>query len=87
VFTITGASAPGYTITGPAGRRIVVTRPLVAGTPHVIDTATGGLLIDGVRVQGGVSVWEPWQIDVGLPGVTHTISAGALLVEVTRTFM
>ncbi|WP_136054358.1 hypothetical protein [Microbacterium sp. K24] len=85
-FTVTGA-APGYTINGPGGRRIVVTRALVAGHPHRIDTSTGGLVIDGVRVEGGISVWEPWTIDPGLPGVTHTITAGTLLIEVPTTFV
>lgn len=86
VFTVSG-TAPGYTITGPGGQRIVVTRALVAGQPHRIDTSTGGLVINGVRVEGGVSVWEPWTIDPGLPGVAHAISAGALVTEVTATFM
>lgn len=87
VHTVTGA-APGYTIGGPDGRRIVVTRPLVAGHPHVIDTATGGLRIDGVRVEGGVAVWEPWTIAPGVAAFVHTITPGAsLLTDVTDTFV
>ncbi|MDR6867535.1 hypothetical protein J2Y69_002139 [Microbacterium resistens] len=89
VHTVTGASFWGYTITGPSGRRIAVTRPLVALHPHTINTATGGLLIDGVRVQGGVTVWEPWTIGPSIPGVTHTLSAettASLTTAVTDTY-
>lgn len=86
-FTVTGTAPGGYTINGPGGRRIVVTRALTAAQPHVIDTATGGLLINGVRVEGGITVWEPWTIAPGVTAFAHTISAGALRVDVRDTFV
>src|SRR5690606_35423009 len=34
VITVSGAAPGGYTLTGPDGKQFIVTRPLVAGTPH-----------------------------------------------------
>lgn len=84
VFVVTGTSAGGYTITGPGGQRIVVTTPLVAGTPHTINTDEGEVTVGGAL--GNISVFEPWTIGPGIPGVTHAISAGSLLVKVTDKF-
>ncbi|QLD10888.1 hypothetical protein [Microbacterium oleivorans] len=50
-----GDAGGGYTITGPGGRLIVITRPLVAGQPHTFDTATGRLTIGGARALGGIA--------------------------------
>lgn len=83
-FVITGTSAGGYTITGPNGQRIVVTTALASGTPHTIDTSEGEVMVGSTL--GNVSVFEPWTIGPGLPGVTHTISAGSLLVKVPDTY-
>lgn len=52
---VSGASAGGYTITGPGGRQIVITRALAAGQPHTFDTATGRLTVGGSRVLGGIA--------------------------------
>lgn len=82
-FVVTGSSPGGYTITGPGGKRIVVTTALVAGIPHTIDVSEGEVTIGGSL--GNISVFEPWTIGPGLPAVTHTISAGALLTRVTDT--
>lgn len=84
VFVVTGSAPGGYTITGPSGKRIVVTSALTVGTPHTIDTAEGEVMVGGSL--GNISVFEPWAIGPGLPGVTHTISAGSLLVRVTDQF-
>lgn len=86
ILTITGASAGGYTITGPGGRRIVVTRALVAGVPHKFDMRTGRLLVGGVRVLGGVARADLFSIPPGLPATQVSISAGALRVDVDDTF-
>lgn len=82
-FVVTGASPGGYTITGLNGQRIVVTTPLVSGTPHMINTDEGEVMVGGSL--GNISVFEPWTIGPGMPGVTHTISAGTLLVKVPNT--
>jgi hypothetical protein len=83
-FVVSGAAAGGYTITGPGGKRIVVTTPLVAGTPHTIDSAEGEVMVGSSL--GNISVFEPWTIGPGLPGVTHSISAGSLRVLVPDTY-
>ncbi|OIU88664.1 hypothetical protein [Microbacterium sp. AR7-10] len=87
VFTITGASAGGYTINGPAGRRIVVTRPLVAGAPHRFEMSTGRLYVGGTRVLGGVARADLFTIPPGLPVTSISITAGQLLVDVDDTFV
>lgn len=87
VLTITGASAGGYTITGPSGRRIIVTRALAAGTPHTFDMRTGRLSVGGVRALGGVARAELFAIPPGLTPTTISISAGQLTVDVENTFI
>lgn len=82
-----GPGAGGYTVTGPDGRVVVVaTAP--AGE-HYIDFATGGLFTAaGVRQAGTISVYQPWEIPVGSPGVVATISGSrTLFQQVTDTFM
>lgn len=83
-FVVTGAAAGGYTITGPGGKRIVVTTPLVSGTPHTVSMAEGEVMAGSAL--GEISVFQPWTIGPGLPGVTHTISAGNLLVRVPDSY-
>jgi len=81
-----GAGSGGYTVTGPAGRTVVVsTAPAAA---HYIDFATGGLFTTaGVRQVGAISTYRPWDIPVGIPGVTATISTARSLVQrVTDTY-
>lgn len=88
VFTVTGTAPGGYTITGTNGQVITVTYPVVPGWPHRIDTAKGGLFVNGNRVIGGISVWNPKPVGPGLPAVTFSITAGvALQVDVTDTFI
>lgn len=82
-----GAGSGGYTVTGPFGRQIVVgTAPAGA---HYIDFASGGLFTAaGVRQVGAITVYQPWSIPVGVPGVTATISgARSLTQRVTDTYI
>lgn len=81
VLEITGATA--YTVTGPGGRLITVSS--TSGT-HRIDLASGGLFIGGVRVIGGVSVYQPWAVPAGA-AVAASVSAGSLKVEVRDAFV
>lgn len=81
-----GAGSGGYTVTGPDGRRIVVsTAPSGA---HYIDFENGGLFTAaGVRQGGAITVYQPWSIPPGLPGVIATISGSrSLITQVTETF-
>lgn len=86
VLTVSGASAGGYTVTGPGGALYVVTAALVAGHPHVIDMATGLLSIDGVVQSGVVSTATTWTVPPGQQ-VTVSVSAGTLSVAVLDTYM
>lgn len=78
-FIVSGAAPSGYTITGPGGRRVVVVKPLTAGSPHRIEFAEPGLSIGGVRQLAAFSVFEPWTIPPGNAGVVHSISGGLTL--------
>jgi hypothetical protein len=85
---VSGTAASGYTVTGPGGRRVVVTKALASGAPHTIDFARGGLWINGVRQLRAITVYEPWEIAPGLPGATATVNNGAALIQrVTDTFV
>ncbi len=76
---LVGAGAGGYTVTGPNGRVVtVVSAPAGA---HEIDFAAGGLFVGGFRQVGAISVYQPWAIPPGLPGVVATISGGRSLVQ------
>lgn len=81
VLMVTGVSPGGYTVTGPGGRQIVVTRPLVSGIPHSFDMATARLSVGGVRVLGGVAKAELWSLPA------HSVStvsvSGGLQLTVT----
>lgn len=84
---IVGAGSGGYTISGPGGRQIVVGSP-PAGE-HYIDFAAGGLFTAaGVRVPGVMSVFQPWTVGPGLPGVVASITGSRTLTQrVTDTYM
>ena len=82
VLTVTGASSGGYTISGPEGRSYVVTRALTSGTPHVIDMATGRLLIAGVVQVGAVSVAQTWAIPPGTK-TSMSITGGSAVLSVS----
>lgn len=86
VLTVAGSSGGGYTITGPGGRQITVTEPLVSGTPHTLDLATGALVVDGDRIIGGITVYEPWTVPVGA-SVSVSVSAGTVTAVTRDTFV
>lgn len=79
-FTINGASAGGYTIGGPDGKQFVVTRPLVAGVPHVVDFRNKRLYVGGVRVLGGIGNATTWPVNPGLPTTVVTITGGTATI-------
>jgi hypothetical protein len=76
---VTGSASGGYTITGPGGAQIVITRPLVSGTPHEFITADATLLVGGTRVLGGVSKAELFTIP---PGRSQVSVSGGLSLTV-----
>lgn len=85
---LVGAGSGGYTVTGPGGRQIVVGASAPAGS-HYIDFAAGGLFTAaGVRVPGAMSVFQPWTVGPGLPGVVASITGARSLVQsVTDTYI
>jgi hypothetical protein len=87
-LTISGTAGSGYTITGPGGRQIVVTKPLAAGSPHTFDMRTGRLLVGGARQLGVVAKAELFAIPPGLPATTISVNNGATVsVSVPDTFV
>ncbi len=85
---VSGTAAAGYTVTGPGGRRVVVTKALTSGAPHAIDFAKGGLWVGGVRQLRAITIYQPWEIAPGLPGAIATVNNGASLIQrVTDTYV
>lgn len=85
---VSGTAAGGYTVTGPGGRRVVVTKALTSGSPHTIDFAKGGLWVGGVRQLRAITIYQPWEIAPGLPGAVATVNNGASLIQrVTDTYV
>lgn len=83
---LVGAGSGGYTVTGPNGR--VVTVATAPAGAHEIDFTNGGLFVGGVRQVGAITVYQPWTVPPGLPGVTATISGSRSLVQrVTDTYV
>lgn len=88
VFTVSGDMPSGYTIAG-AGRTFTTSKPLVSGTPHVVDMSTGYLTIGGVVQTGVVSSGDTWGVPAG-SSVVNTLSGsgtGTLSVRVVDTFI
>lgn len=90
VMTVAGTIGTGYTIAGPDSKLFTVTQPVVSGTPHTIDMATGHLTVDGAIVHGEITQGDTW----GIPGgstVTNTLTpvsgSGTLTVAVTDTYI
>lgn len=83
---LVGAGSGGYTVAGPGGRRVVVTSAPPGA--HEIDFATGGLFSGGVRQVGAISIYQPWTVPPGIPGVVATISGSRTLTQrITDTFV
>lgn len=87
---VAGSMPGGYTINGPAGKKYTVTAPVVSGTPHYIDMATGILRVGGYPLFGVVSQGDTWAIP---PGQQTTMTlvpvsgSGTLTVSVVETYV
>lgn len=82
---ITGTSGP-YTINGPGGKKFMVSSGPGAGSDRV-DMSTGRIYRNGALQLGVTLRADLWAIPPGLPGVTHTITAGSLITRVPDTFV
>lgn len=80
VHTVSGTNGSGYTINGPGGKQFKVSKPVVAGQPHVIDMATGWVTIGGVVQTGVVDIGDLWSIPGGAQ-VTHTVTGSGLTLS------
>jgi hypothetical protein len=88
-ISISGSMPGGYTVNGPDGKRFVVTRALVSGSPHTIDMETGLLRVNGALAYGGVTTANTWTVPAGRQ-VTHTLTgsgSGVLAVRVADTYV
>lgn len=82
-----GAGSGGYTVSGPGGRRVVVTS--APSGAHYIDFASGGLFTaSDVRQVGAISIYQPWTVPPGIPGVVARISGSRSFTQrITDTFV
>lgn len=79
-------SRAGYTITGPRGAQVVVTRALAAGSPHSYDGDEGILSVAGAAQTTGVTRSDRIEIPRG----KHTVSVSTpaeILVSGFDTFI
>ena len=84
---VSGTSPSGYTVTGPGGEQIVVSRPLTSGSPHTLELASGGLFVGGARVLGGVASYQGFTIPPR-DAVVVSVSGGlSLQVTTPDTYM
>lgn len=82
---VTGTSGT-YTINGPGGKKFIVSSGPGSGTDR-IDMASGRVYRNGVLQLGVTSRADLWAVPPGLPGVTHTITAGSLVTRLPDTFV
>ena len=90
VITVSGSMSSGYTINGPAGKVYTVTAAVVSGIPHVIDMATGLLMIDGVYVTGVVTQGDTWAVPPGMQVVQTLVpvsGTGTMSVATLDTYI
>lgn len=89
VITVSGSMPGGYVLQSSAGAEYRVTTPLVSGTPHTVDMATGLLVRGGAVVSGGVPRADIWRVQGGTtatnmrlqPITTGTASAAVALLD------
>jgi hypothetical protein len=83
---ISGNRVGGYTVSGPAGKKFIVSATLTGGSPHTIDRS-GGLFIDGVQVFGKVLQADTWTIPHGTEVVQSVDNGLSLATTVVDTFL
>jgi hypothetical protein len=81
---VTGVSG-GYTVSGPEGRRFVVSSGPGSGQ-DVIDMRTGLLRRNGTVLRGAVTRAQTWGVPADAPPTPMSISAGSMTVEVVDTY-
>lgn len=84
-LTVTGASPGGYTVSGPDGRQVVVTRALQAGIPHRFDTRLARLYVGGAHVLGGVSKADFFDLPMGASNVSVSNGLSLTVTADTRS--
>lgn len=84
---VSGSAASGYTVSGPGGGKIVVSRALTSGSPHTLDLATGALMVGGSRVLGGVASYKGFTIPARKKTTVSVTNSSSLQVTVKDTYM
>lgn len=83
---VRGNRPSGYTITGPDGQQIIVTRALASGTYHDFNLGSARFAVDGTRVLNALGVTELFTIPIGRS--TISVSSGATLEVIgNETFL
>jgi hypothetical protein len=83
---VRGSRTGGYTVSGPGGKKFIVTASIGWDAPHTI-TESGSLFINGVQVFGAVTQADTWTVPVGVE-VVQSVTAGLFLdTTVADTFL
>ena len=77
VVEIRGSAAGGYTINGPDGAQVIVSRALASGEPHRYDSDEATLTIGGVAQATGLTRADRLEAKPGVRG--FSVSGGAEL--------
>jgi len=83
VHVISG-TGPGYTLNGPDGKRFTVREPVSTDSPHLVDMATGQVIIRGNARYGIVAEADVWTVAPGRTVPVRLVPAGGSLSMVTR---
>jgi hypothetical protein len=86
-FEVEGVLPAGYTINGPEGRSITVTRPCTAGEVHSIDLRDSTLRSNGTVVLGGMPRPDQWTIAPGQQFEHSATNFAVLRTYLTDTYI
>lgn len=90
VVTVSGSIPNGYELT-LNGRLVSVNRPVVSGSPHTVDMATGILRVGGSVARGGFEYSELLSIEPGLSqnfySVAKNTGSGTVTVRHYDTYI
>lgn len=83
---VRGPRAAGYEITGPGGRKVVVSQALETLDHHTIQFWSGRVYRNGTRQLGALTVFQPWTVPPG-PPTAMSCSSGPMTINITDTYI
>jgi hypothetical protein len=75
ILVVSGNLPNGYTVNGPGGKKIIVTRPVV--NPHYIDLANRVIRVNGEVVPKATTRFDKWGLQVGETSMSCTPVSGS----------